>query len=56
LPTIRSYAFQDGKTRGMILVNFETADTLTAKLMLPAAVQNKTAQTGRRSAANRAAL
>jgi len=50
LPTIRSYAFKDGKTRGMILVNFDTTDAHTVKLALPTAVKNKTAKAWRLAA------
>ena len=50
LPTIRSYAFKDGKTRGMILVNLDTADARTVRLALPAAVKNTTAKAWRLAA------
>jgi hypothetical protein len=47
LPTICSYAFKDGKTRGMILVNFDTTDAHIVKLALPAAVKNTSAKVWR---------
>lgn len=50
LPTLRSYAFRNGRMRGMILVNLDTGDTHSVKLALPTAVKNTTARAWRLAA------
>jgi hypothetical protein len=43
LPTIRSYAFKDGDTCGVILFNLDTRDAHRAKLHFPGAVKDGSA-------------
>jgi hypothetical protein len=43
LPTIRSYAFKDGDTCGLILFNLDTRDAHLAKLHFPGAVKDGSA-------------
>lgn len=50
LATLRSYAFKDGKTRGLILFNLDTTAAHTVKLTLPAAVRDGVAQAWRLAA------
>ena len=44
LPTLRSYAFKDGKTRGLILVNLDTKDPHDVKVNFPGTVKDKAAR------------
>ena len=50
LPTLRSYAFKDGKTRGLILVNLDTKDPHDVKVNFPGTVKDKAARAWRLAA------
>jgi hypothetical protein len=50
LPSLWSYAFKDGQTRGLILFNLDTTRAHTVRLQLPGAVRGRTARSWRLAA------